>query len=340
MKVLVTGGAGYIGSHTCKALARAGHEPVVFDNLSTGHADAVCWGPLHVGDLLDEAALDTVFAACRPDVVLHFAALAYVGESVNTPSRYFRVNVLGTLALLDAMLRYEVPHIVLSSSCATYGIPAELPISESTPQQPVNPYGFTKLVAERMLADYEHAYGLRWAALRYFNAAGADPDGELGERHEPETHAIPLAIGAALGSAPPFSVMGRDYPTADGSAVRDYVHVADLAEAHVLAMQYLAAGGASSAFNLGTGRGTSVLEVIRAVEAVTGRPVPVRDAPRRSGDPPALYAQAERAARLLGWRPHYTEIEAMVATAVDWQRRATPHGDGLESVVGELGGVR
>ncbi|MCW3481137.1 UDP-glucose 4-epimerase GalE [Neisseriaceae bacterium JH1-16] len=340
MKVLVTGGAGYIGSHTCKALALAGHEPVVFDNLSTGHADAVCWGPLHVGDLLDEAALDTVFAACRPNVVLHFAALAYVGESVTAPSRYFRVNVLGTLALLDAMLRYEVPHIVLSSSCATYGIPAELPISESTPQQPVNPYGFTKLVAERMLADYERAYGLRWAALRYFNAAGADPDGELGERHDPETHAIPLAIGAALGCAPPFSVMGRDYPTADGSAVRDYVHVADLADAHVLAMQYLAAGGVSSAFNLATGHGSSVLEVIRAVEAVTGQPVPVRDAPRRPGDPPALYAQADRAAQLLDWRPRYTEIETMVATAVNWQRRVAPHGDGLESAVGELGRIQ
>jgi len=320
MKVLVTGGAGYIGSHTCKALSLAGHEPVAFDNLSTGHADAVQWGPLHRGDILDSEALDVAFSLYRPDVVLHFAALAYVGESVIDPGNYYRVNVTGTQALFDAMRRQGVAQIVLSSSCATYGIPEMLPISEDTPRQPVNPYGFTKLAVERMAADYERAYGMRWVALRYFNAAGADPDGELGERHDPETHVIPLVIRAALGTAPPFSVMGRDYPTADGSAVRDYVHVTDLADAHVLAMQYLVEGGGSGAFNLATGRGTSVLEVIQAVETVLGRRVPVRDAPRRPGDPPALYARAELAAKVLGWQPRFVDIEQMVATAVEWFR--------------------
>ncbi|MDN0084890.1 UDP-glucose 4-epimerase GalE [Crenobacter sp. SG2305] len=328
MKALVTGGAGYIGSHTCKALARAGHTPIAFDNLSTGHADAVRWGPLHRGDILDPDALDAAFSLYRPDVVLHFAALAYVGESVVDPGSYYRVNVTGTQTLLDAMRRHGVTRIVLSSSCATYGIPETLPISEDTPRQPVNPYGFTKLAVERMAADYERAYGMRWVALRYFNAAGADPEGELGERHDPETHAIPLAIGAALGTAPPFSVMGRDYPTADGSAIRDYVHVTDLADAHVLAMHHLVKGGCSGAFNLATGRGTSVLEVIQAVEAVLGRRVPVRDAPRRPGDPPALYAKAELAAKVLGWQPCFVDIEQMVATAADWFR-STAGRDGL-----------
>lgn len=318
MKVLVTGGAGYIGSHTCKALARAGHAPVVFDNLSSGHADAVRWGPLHVGDILDPDALDAVFTAHRPEVVIHFAALAYVGESVVDPGKYYRVNITGTQTLLDAMRRHGVTRIVLSSSCATYGIPAALPISEDTPQQPVNAYGFTKLATERMAADYERAYGLRWIALRYFNAAGADPDGELGERHEPETHAIPLAIRAALDSAPPFSVLGTDYPTPDGSAVRDYVHVADLADAHVRAMNHLRLGGGSGAFNLATGHGTSVLELIAAVAAATGRHVPVLYAARRPGDPPALYANAERAAQVLGWQPQFVDIGPMVETAVQW----------------------
>jgi UDP-arabinose 4-epimerase len=318
MRVLVTGGAGYIGSHTCRALARAGHLPIVFDNLSSGHADAVRWGPLHVGDILDAGALDAAFSEHRPEIVIHFAALAYVGESVVDPGRYYRVNVTGTQTLLDAMRRHDVTRIVLSSSCATYGIPAALPISEDTPQLPVNAYGFTKLATERMAADYERAYGMHWVALRYFNAAGADPDGELGERHEPETHAIPLAIGAALGTAPPFSVMGTDYPTPDGSAVRDYVHVSDLADAHLRAMSHLGSGGDSGAFNLATGRGTSVLEVIDAVEAVTGRRVPVVRAARRPGDPPALYASAERAAQVLGWQPHFVDIGPIVRTAAHW----------------------
>jgi len=318
MKALVTGGAGYIGSHTCKMLARAGHTPIVFDNLSTGHADAVKWGPLCVGDLLDAGALDAAFETHQPDIVIHFAALAYVRVPMQHPASYYRVNVGGTQSLLDAMRRHDVSRIVLSSSCATYGIPAVLPITEDTPQQPVNPYGFTKLITERMAADYERAYGVRWIALRYFNAAGADPEGELGERHDPETHAIPLAIGAALGTAPAFKVMGTDYPTPDGSAVRDYVHVNDLADAHLRAMAHLLKGGDSGAFNLATGRGTSVLELLDAVHAATGKPVNAMHAPRRAGDPPALWAQADKAQRVLGWKPQYTDIGPMVETAEKW----------------------
>lgn len=318
MRILVTGGAGYIGSHTCKTLAQAGHTPIVFDNLSSGHADAVRWGTLRVGDILDPDALDAVFTHYRPEAVIHFAALAYVGESVTDPSRYYRVNITGTQTLLDAMCRHGVTRIVLSSSCATYGIPAVLPISEDTPQQPVNPYGFTKLAIERMAADYERAYGIRWIALRYFNAAGADPDGELGERHDPETHAIPLAIGAALGTSPPFSVFGSDYPTPDGTAVRDYVHVTDLADAHMRAMIHLETCGSSGAFNLSTGHGTSVLAVISAVAIVTGRRVPLVYSARRPGDPPALYARADHAAQVLGWQPRFVNIVPIVETAVSW----------------------
>jgi UDP-arabinose 4-epimerase len=318
MKALVTGGAGYIGSHTCKMLARAGHTPIGFDNLSTGHADAVKWGPLCVGDLLDAGALDAAFETHQPDIVIHFAALAYVGVSMQDPASYYRVNVGGTQSLLDAMRHHDVARIVLSSSCATYGIPAVLPITEDTPQHPVNPYGFTKLITEHMAADYERAYGLRWIALRYFNAAGADPEGELGERHDPETHAIPLAIGAALGTGSAFKVMGTDYPTPDGSAVRDYVHVNDLADAHLRAMTHLLQGGDSGAFNLATGRGTSVLELLDAVRAATGKPVNAMRAPRRAGDPPALYAQADKAQRVLGWKPQYMDIGPMVETAAKW----------------------
>ena len=323
MRVLVTGGAGYIGSHACKALARGGHEPIVFDNLSTGHAHAVRWGPLVVGDIRDAAALDGAFALHRPDMVMHFAALAYVGESVRHPAAYYETNVAGTLSLLQAMQRAGTNAIVFSSTCATYGEPDQLPISETTPQQPINPYGFTKLAAERMLHDFGAAYGLRWTALRYFNAAGADPDGELGEEHDPETHAIPLAIQSALGLRPPFQVFGDDYPTPDGSAIRDYVHVSDLAQAHLLAVRYLQAGGESRAFNLATGVGVSVFAITRAVAAATGREVPLVRAPRRPGDPPALYASGALAREVLGWTPRYTSIDETVATAARWVMRAS-----------------
>lgn len=317
-RVLVVGGAGYVGSHACKALARAGYEPVVYDNLVFGHADAVKWGPLEIGDIRDGEGLDKVFAQYRPDVVMHFAAFAYVGESVADPSKYYNNNVSGTISLLDAMRRNEVGRIVFSSTCATYGIPQSLPITEETPQAPINPYGYSKLVMERVLADYERAYGLKWAAMRYFNAAGCDPEGELGERHDPETHVIPLAILAALGTGPRFQVFGTDYDTPDGTAIRDYIHVSDLASAHVSAIPYLVGDNPSRAFNLATGRGTSVIELLRAVERATGWPVPADHSPRRAGDPPALYAVAQRAQELLGWSPEYPDIDEIVATAARW----------------------
>jgi UDP-arabinose 4-epimerase len=321
MKVLVAGGAGFIGSHACKAMAKAGHEPIVFDDLSTGHAHAVRWGPLEVGDIRDSDRLDAVMARHRPDLVMHFAALAYVGVSVRDPASYYDVNIGGTLNLLKCMKKNAVDKIVFSSSCATYGAPDRLPIREDTPQDPINPYGFTKLAAERMLLDFEAAYGLRWMALRYFNAAGSDPEGDLGEEHDPETHAIPLALQAALGLAPAFTVFGDDYDTPDGSAVRDYVHVCDLADAHVRAAEHLAAGGRSAACNLATGSGTSVLELLAAVKAATGRTVPVLRGPRRAGDPPMLFASADRARDLLGWRPRFVSIVETVETAAHWFQR-------------------
>jgi UDP-arabinose 4-epimerase len=268
---------------------------------------------------------------------LHFAALAYVGDSVRRPDIYYRVNVGGTLSLLGAMRRHETPAIVFSSTCATYGIPSSLPIDETTPQVPVNPYGFTKLAVERMLADFEHAFGIRWVALRYFNAAGADPDGELGERHDPETHAIPLAIKAALGEGPPFSVFGTDYPTPDGSAIRDYVHVSDLAQAHMHAIDYLASGGESIALNLATGLGNSVLEIVDAVASATGRQVPVLHMGRRSGDPPILYAAAERARETLGWSPRFSSVDETINTAVQWFLRSHNRPREKFSITADLG---
>jgi UDP-arabinose 4-epimerase len=318
MRVLVVGGAGYIGSHACKALAAAGHEVVVYDNLSTGHRDAVLWGDLVVGDIRDGEALDAAFARARPDLVMHFAALAYVGVSVRDPATYYDTNIGGTLSLLQAMRRAKVDRLVFSSTCATYGAPDVLPISEDAPQRPINPYGFTKLAAERMFQDFQAAYGLKWVALRYFNAAGADPDGQIGEEHDPETHAIPLAIQAALGQRPTFEVYGTDYETPDGSAVRDYVHVCDLADAHLLAADHLWRGGESRAFNLATGVGVSVLQIVRAVEQATGCKVPLVLGPRRPGDPPALFAEGALAREILGWTPRYTDIGETVATAARW----------------------
>jgi UDP-arabinose 4-epimerase len=321
MRVLVTGGAGFIGSHVCKALSQAGYEPIVFDNLVYGNRDAVKWGPLVEGDILNTSDLDRAFDHHRPQAVMHFAAFAYVGESVTDPLKYYRNNINGTVSLLEAMKRHDVQSIVFSSTCATYGIPDTLPITEATPQRPINPYGYTKLVIEQALVDCARAHGLRYAALRYFNAAGADPDGEIGEKHDPETHALPLAILAALGKGKPFQVFGTDYETPDGTAVRDYIHVSDLASAHVLALRHLAAGGESGAFNLATGQGISVKQLIAAVEAASGRTVPVQYAPRRAGDPPALYASAEKARTVLGWTPRFTEITSCVATAVRWFER-------------------
>jgi UDP-arabinose 4-epimerase len=317
--VLVTGGAGFIGSHTCKALAAHGFLPVAFDDLSRGHADFVRWGPLVKGDILDLAALNAAFERHRPVAVIHFAALAYVGESMSHPLAYYRVNVAGLVNVLEAMLRYGTGTIVFSSSCATYGIPDRLPIAENAPQRPINPYGRSKLAGEQILADARTAEGLRVAMLRYFNAAGADLERELVERHNPETHLIPLAIDAATGRGPPLQIFGTDYPTADGTCERDFIHVSDLAAAHVEALRHLNASNASLVLNLGTGKATSIRSVISAVERVTGRAVPVMHAARRPGDPPVLVADASHAHDLIGFEPRYSDIETIVATA--WQTR-------------------
>src|SRR5215468_9831418 len=285
-RILITGGAGYVGSHCTKALAAGGHNSVVFDNLLFGHREFARWGPLIEGDIRDASALDAVFSAYRFDAVMHFAALAYVGESVTAPGRYYDVNVNGTLTLLDAMVRAGVRSIIFSSSCAIYGEPERMPITEHTALSPINPYGFSKLVCERMMDDFGHAHGIKSARLRYFNAAGADPRAEIGEDHDPETHLIPLVLDAASGRRPEVTVFGTDYPTPDGTAVRDYVHVDDLARAHVLALQHLLDNGDTIAVNLGTGHGASVRQVIDSAGRITGINVVTRDASRRAGDPP------------------------------------------------------
>ena len=322
--ILVTGGAGYVGSHACKALAAAGYRPVVFDNLSRGHRAAVKWGPFVQGDLHDSARLAATFAEHRIAAIMHFAAFAYVGESVADPENYYWNNVGGTIALLGAMREAGVKHIVFSSTCAVYGIPERLPIDEAAATAPLNPYGDTKLAIERALHWYAAAYGMRYTALRYFNAAGADPDGEIGEDHEPETHLIPLVLRAALGRAGPVQIFGGDYPTPDGTAIRDYIHVSDLADAHVGALARLAAGGDSVALNLGTGSGASVREVIAAVERVSGRKVPQHTVARRPGDPPQLVADAARAGAVLGWRPRRSDLDTIIRTALAWELRRAP----------------
>jgi UDP-glucose-4-epimerase GalE len=319
--VLVTGGAGYIGAHIAKARARGGNLPVVYDNLTRGHRAAVRWGPLVEGDIGDRERLAAAFAEYKIAAVMHFAAFAYVGESVGDPALYYHNNLAGTLSLLDAMRAADVREIVFSSTCATYGVPTEVPIRETAPQLPVNPYGETKLAIERALRWYGAAYGMRWAALRYFNAAGADRDGEIGEDHEPETHLVPLVVQAALGRRPAIEVFGTDYPTPDGTAIRDYIHVDDLAAAHLQALDGLRAGADSIALNLGTGRGYSVREVIAAAEQVCGRPVPARDAPRRPGDPPVLVADASLAQRTLGWHAEYSDLDMIIQSAFAWQSR-------------------
>jgi len=316
--VFVTGGAGYVGSHCCKAFAQAGWNVVVYDNLSRGWADFVKWGPLIEGDILDQDRLTQSMQACKPDAVAHFAALAYVGESVTQPGEYYRVNTVGALNVLTAMRAANVGQIVFSSTCATFGVPQRTPIDETHPQRPINPYGWSKLFVEQMLADHDAAYGLRHVALRYFNAAGADQDGEIGERHEPETHVIPLAIRGVQHPDYSFTILGTDYDTRDGTAVRDYIHVADLAEAHLRALAYLNAGGASDVFNLGTGSGTTVQEVANAVEAVSGRPLSRSAGSRRPGDPAALVADAAKAARVLGWVPTRSNITTLISDAWRW----------------------
>jgi UDP-glucose-4-epimerase GalE len=322
--VLVTGGAGYIGSHAAKALARAGYRVVVYDNLSAGHRAAARYGDLVEGEIADVAAVRAAIRRHGVTAVMHFAAFLDVGESVREPMRYYRNNVDGALGVLEAMIAESVRHFVFSSTCATYGEPIETPIAETHPQQPINAYGETKLAIERALPHLERAHDLRWTALRYFNAAGADPDGEIGEDHSPEIHLIPRAIEAAIGG-PGLKVFGDDYPTPDGTCLRDYIHVADLASAHVRALEVQIETGTSGAYNLGTGHPHSVKEVIDAVERVTARPVPWTLAPRRPGDPAILYAAPQKAQRELHWTPRYPGLDDIVGTAWAWHR-AHPRG--------------
>ena len=318
MNVLVTGGAGYIGSHTAKAVRQAGHTPVVFDSLVYGHERAVKWGPLEKGDLGDRARLREVIERHTIEAVVHFAAFIQVGESVKAPAKYYRNNFLNTLNLLETMSETGVRDIIFSSTAATYGMPEQSPIPETEKQLPINPYGESKLFVERALRAFETAHGMRWMVFRYFNAAGADAEGEIGEDHDPETHLIPLIIQAALGETPNIKVFGTDWATKDGTCVRDYIHVRDLAEAHVMAIDYLRRGGAPAALNLGTGQGYTVREVIEAVERTSGRRVPVVEAPRRDGDAETLVADVRLAGQVLGWKARHSSIEEIVRTAWAW----------------------
>ena len=321
MAILVTGGAGYIGSHINKLLAREGYETVVFDNLIYGHREAVKWGTLIEGDLKNVDEIEAVFGKYPIEAVFHFAAYAYVGESVAEPEKYYYNNIGCTLNLLKVMRKYGCDKIIFSSSCATYGEPKQMPITEDMPQDPINPYGFTKYAVERIFKDYEKAYGLKYVVLRYFNAAGADPEGEIGEAHDPETHIIPLILDAASGKRPNVKVFGTDYPTRDGSCIRDYIHVSDLATAHLLALRHLEAGKASQFLNLGNAKGTSVLELIEAAKRVTGRDIPVELSARRPGDPAILVGSSEAAKRVLGWEPKYGDIDTIVKHAWVWHEK-------------------
>jgi UDP-arabinose 4-epimerase len=322
--VLVTGGAGYVGSHCCKAFARAGWNVVTLDNLSRGWRDAVRWGPLIECDIRDLVEVRGAFEKFKPDLVAHFAAFAYVGESVDDPAIYYGNNTEGTLALLNSMRAAGCHRLLFSSTCASYGVPRSLPVDETHPQAPINPYGWSKMIIERMLEDFGRAYGIGSVSLRYFNAAGCDPEGEIGERHEPEPHAIPLAIEAARRTDRPFTILGTDFPTPDGSAIRDYIHVNDLARAHLLAGEMLLQRGGTHVFNLGTGVGTSVLELIETVKRVAKREPAVRHGPRRSGDPAKLVASFAKAERELGWRPQHSQIEFIIETALNWRDRHPP----------------
>lgn len=319
MNVLVTGGAGYIGSHAAKALALAGHLPVCYDNLSRGHRWAVQWGPLVEGDLRDQARLRAALREYSIQAVMHFAAFAYVGESMTQPGQYFDNNCTGTVSLLEAMRLEETPQLIFSSTCATYGLPESLPIRESSPQRPVNPYGESKLFAEKAICWYAQCHGLRYVILRYFNAAGCDADLETGELHVPETHLIPLVLEAALDASRPVQIFGEDYPTPDGTAVRDYIHVTDLAAAHVLSLELPPARTGGVELNLGTGRGTSVREVLDAVHRVTGRRPAFRISPRRAGDPATLVADATLAQTTLDWMPAHSDIDSIIDTAWRWR---------------------
>lgn len=319
MKILVVGGAGYIGSHMVKMLLGAGHEVITLDNLSSGHRDAVLGGIFVEGDLADADCLDKVFNEHKPDAVMHFASFIQVGESVRKPDIYYRNNFTNTLNLLDTMLKFDVKKFIFSSTAAVFGEPDYVPIDEMHPNRPLNPYGRSKLMIEQVLADYDKAFDFKSVCLRYFNAAGADPDGQLGERHDPETHLIPLILQAASGRRENIQVFGHDYETPDGTCIRDYIHIVDLCSAHLAALEYLVKGGTSDRFNLGNGAGFSVQEVLDAVQKVSGKPVKVIDGPRREGDPARLVADSKRARSILNWKPVYTDLETIVLHAWQWE---------------------
>ena len=323
LKILVTGGAGYIGSHTCKAIAAQGHVPITYDNLCRGNRWSVKWGPLEEGDIRDNDRLMSVLKAYEPDAVMHFAAFAYVGESVEQPLLYYENNVAGTMSLLRSISSYRIMPVVFSSTCATYGIPDKIPISESAPQHPVNPYGASKLFVERILTDLNRSIALPWVALRYFNAAGADPAAEIGEAHDPETHLIPLVIKAAR-TGIPVQIFGDDYDTIDGTCVRDYIHVSDIADAHIAALNYLLKDRRSRAFNLANARGYSVKEVVACVEAAAAKSVPVTITGRRQGDPPLLIGDGSDARNILGWSPRRSDLAVQVEDAWRWDVKWRP----------------
>lgn len=319
--ILVVGGAGYVGSHMCKELCRKGYKPIVFDNLIYGHREFVKWGEFILGDLKDIEQIRLVFQKYKIDAVMHFAALAYVGESVEQPQKYYTNNVLATLNLLNIMLEFDIRHFIFSSTCATYGEPEYLPIDELHPQKPINPYGMSKLMVENILKDYSNAYDFNFVSLRYFNAAGCDPECEVGENHEPETHLIPLILDAAIGKRENIKIFGVDYDTRDGSAIRDYIHVVDLAQAHILALEYLFAGNKSDIFNLGNGQGFSVKEVIDCVRKVTKMEFNVIYEGRRAGDPTSLIGSSEKIIKKLGWKPQFSELENIIDTAWRWHKK-------------------
>ena len=322
--ILVTGGAGYIGSHAVKALQEQGFQVVILDNLVYGHPDLAevnLPAKLTIGDISDRSFLDRLFSTTKIDAVMHFAAFAYVGESVTDPAKYYWNNVVGTMTLLDAMREHGITNFVFSSTCATYGVPDSIPITEEHPQRPINPYGAGKLAVERILQDYDTAYGLKSVIFRYFNAAGADPDGLLGEDHQPETHLIPLVLQAAAGKRAAVSIFGTDYDTPDGTCIRDYIHVTDLAQAHVLGLKYLLDRQVSQIFNLGNGSGFSVRQVIDTVRSVAGKEVPFEECPRRAGDPAVLIGSSIKARQILGWEPQYADLTTIIRHAWNWHQK-------------------
>ncbi len=319
--ILVTGGAGYIGAHACKALNRIGYTPVTYDNLVYGHRSAVKWGPLEIGDISDRERVEAVIGKYQPIAVMHFAAYAYVGESVKNPSKYYQNNVAGTLKLLEAMRNHSLDKIIFSSTCATYGVPKQIPIPDDHPQHPINPYGRSKLMIEWILHDYAKAYGLKFVSLRYFNAAGADPDTEIGEDHDPETHLIPLVLDVALGSRDKVKIFGTDYNTPDGTCIRDYIHVTDLADAHLCALEFLLKERKSNVFNLGNGDGFSVREVIETASKIADRDIPWEKSNRRLGDPPVLIGSSDKIRTQLGWQPEFQNLDSIIETAWRWRQK-------------------